>query len=154
MTPRKTDLLAAVLFVTVAAIAIAADPPAPCTNDGKNWATVTENCTGDPIRTCAAAMGKNNYAAACPSFVVEKQYSNNFYCYSSTPIGGPQSTNCVRPKNPDGSDMTASCHDRRDCEAQNLGSETFPDWVCVPFPTNYTTTKKLWTNAPCTPAPG
>jgi len=91
MRIRKTDAMAAVLLVSVVAIALGNNPPVPCEADGKNYATINQNCTTDPIRSCGTAMVPNN-PATCPAFVILKQYQGNFYCYSSAAIGG-QTTN-------------------------------------------------------------
>ena len=57
MSIRKTDLMAATLFVAMVTITLQAADPVSCEPDGKNWATVSEGCApNDAIRTCNDAV--------------------------------------------------------------------------------------------------
>ena len=150
MSIRKTDLMAATLFVAMVTITLQAADPVSCEPDGKNWATVSEGCApNDAIRTCNDAVPEYEGIFSDPEYcdlptVFIKRQNGNFTCYSSEAISG-QTTNCIQPKNPDGSFIVRDCMDKHFCVPQRVQGS----WKCVSNGKTVTTTQKIWTNVAC-----
>lgn len=145
-----TNVLAGSLFVAIVAVTVHAGDPVPCATDGWNWATINEACSpNEQLRTCAQLTPSGD-PLSC-GFVFTKRYNGNYVCYASEAIGG-QTTTCVRPKNPDGTNIEQSCLDHQMCVPQNNGG-LFPDWVCVPAGNPVTQKREVWTNVACVVAP-
>jgi hypothetical protein len=149
MKEWRRSVMGAILFVALLAVGVQSSDSLPyCWHDGKNWSAVSVPCSpGETIRKCADQPGTTE---GCPGFVFTGRYTNNFNCVSSEPIGG-QNTNCVRPKNPDGSFMKADCLDKQECHLVNVGIGL---WECQNKGEPTTTKEFVGTNVPCRPFVG
>ena len=150
MKEWRRNGMAAVLFVGLVAMTSRSSDPLPqCWHDGLNWAAVSVPCRpNEKLKLCSDHLGD----ASCPAIVYTGRYDGNFKCFPSEPIGG-QNTNCIRPKNPDGSDMERNCLDRQACEVKDIG-DVFPDNVCQNKGQPTTITEPVWTSTPCKPFVG